>query len=90
MSTLIQKSKTKYWYGLMRKVRKRRKTPDANQVNACLTTKVWKICIFVQNKGKKVNESFDSPINIEYTFSTSLFNEKPRIDVSAIEYFIKE
>ena len=35
--------------------------PDAKQVKKCPTTTVCKICTYVKNERKKINEGFDFP-----------------------------
>ena len=62
----------------------------ANQVKKCPTTSVCKICTYVQNKINQINDSFYLPSDSEHTFSASYFHEKPILDVSTIEYLIKE
>ena len=63
---------------------------DSKQVNKWPTTKVYKICTYVQNEIKLISDAFDFAPDSERKISTPYIHENPVLDVSNIEDLIKE
>ena len=59
--------------------------PDAKQIKQCHEKHLCKECKYVQKERNESEGNIDSSPDIEHTFLSSYFHEKPIVDVETIE-----
>ena len=64
--------------------------PGANQIKKCSKTVLCKECTYVQKYKNGKYEKIDPPEDIEQTFFSSYFIEKPNYTVESIEVRLNE